>query len=95
MFYRKAHRKAMESQKKHQKEVEQLEQELKEVQQAMSQFEQEGDSQGDDLQLVDSQVRMCKLECIHTYVRMLHLKKLLSFWDKQSQVFVSINTSSL
>ena len=57
-FNRKAHRKAMESQKKHQKEVEQLEQELNEVQQAMNQFEEEGESQGDDLQLMDSQVRM-------------------------------------
>lgn len=49
----------MESQKKHQKEVEQLEQELQEVQQAMAQFEQEGDSQDDDLQLMDSQVEEC------------------------------------
>ena len=57
VFYRKAHHKALESQKKHQKEVEQLEQELNEVQQAMSQFEQEGDSQDDDLQLMDSQVK--------------------------------------
>ena len=56
--YRKAHRKATESQKKHQKEVEQLEQELMEVQQAMDQFEQEADSQGDDVQLMDSQVRV-------------------------------------
>ena len=57
VFYRKAHRKALESQKKHQKEIEQLEQELNDVQQAMSQFEEEGDSQGDDLQLMDSQVK--------------------------------------
>ena len=61
--YRKAHRKAVEAQKKHQKEIAQLEEELHEVQQAMSQFEGEGSSQEDDLQLMDSQVMrltMCK-----------------------------------
>ena len=60
----------MESQKKHQKEVEQLEQELQEVQQAMDQFEQESDSQGDDVQLMDSQVSvMCtRLPCVYVLV---------------------------
>ena len=54
--YRKAHRKAVESQKKHQQEIAQLEEELQEVQRAMNQFEGEGGSQEDDLQLMDSQV---------------------------------------
>jgi len=53
---RKAHRKAVEGQKKHQQEIAQLEEELQEVQHAMSQFEGEGGSQEEDLQLMDSQV---------------------------------------
>ena len=74
VFYRKAHRKALESQKKHQKEVEQLEEELNEVQQAMRQFEQEGDSQGDDLQLMDSQVNKY----------MQHFNLLISLWSRDN-----------
>ena len=60
----------MESQKKHQKEVEQLEQELQEVQQAMDQFEEEADSQGDDVQLMDSQVRVIctRLPSVYVFV---------------------------
>ncbi|XP_065903678.1 structural maintenance of chromosomes protein 1A-like [Dysidea avara] len=54
---KKAHRKAVESQKKHQQEIAQLEEELQEVQRAMNQFEGEGGSQEDDLQLMDSQVK--------------------------------------
>ena len=46
-----------------------MEQELNEVQQAMSQFEEEGDSQGDDLQLVDSQVKECVLYVFHPSIR--------------------------
>jgi len=75
----------VEAQKKHQKEIAQLEEELQEVQQAMSQFEGEGSSQEDDLQLMDSQVMrltMCEYIGLHftlSYVTASH-NFLISKW---------------